>query len=94
MLWEADIVEVENIEEGHTYLILKEGYTKSLRMKENRLTGDLYLNPAKDVSAISVANEFPPYSLTPPQSIPADLVTSSISGEIIGINICLVYWTS
>ena len=77
VLWESD---TEKIEEGQTYMF------KSLRLKKNRLTGDLYVNPAKDISAISTTEEFPPNSLTPPQSIPVELVTSIISGEIIGIN--------
>ena len=51
---------------------------KSLRLKKNRLKGDLYVNTAKYISAISVAKEFPPNRLTPPQSIPAELVTSTI----------------
>eukprot|EP00794_Sanderia_malayensis_P002190 gene2190-2493_t len=79
ILWEDDI---DTIEDGGTYMF------KNLRVKKNKLTGEIYVNPAKAFSKISRAEEFPPDTLKPPQSLPSELTTLSVNGEIVGVQKC------
>ena len=79
LLWEAD---TDVVKEGKTF--------KNIRLKKNKLTGELYVNPAKGCSVISDAEDFPPASLQPPQATPEELVTSTVTGEVIGIQKCSV----
>ena len=77
ILWELD---VDQVEEGQAY------FFRNLRLKKNKLSGDLYVNPAKDNSKICPSDAFPSDSLKPPQSIPLELVISTITGEVIAVN--------
>eukprot|EP00794_Sanderia_malayensis_P004004 gene4004-4553_t len=61
---------------------------KNLRVKKNKLTGETFVNPAKAFSKISQAEEFPPDTLKPPQSLPSELRTLSVNGEIVGVQKC------
>ena len=77
ILWELD---VDQVEEGKTYFL------RNLRLKKNKLSGDLFVNPAKDNSKICPSDAFPSDSLKPPQSVPLELVISTITGEVIAVN--------
>ena len=79
ILWEDDI---DAIKDGDTYIF------KNLRLKKNRLTGDSYVNPAKGFSKISQTEQFPPDTLNPPQSLPIELTTLSVNGEVVGVQKC------
>lgn len=58
---------------------------KNLRPKKNKLNGDIYVNPAKGCSMITPTDDFPADTLQPPQSIPAELITSNVTGEIVAV---------
>ena len=77
ILWQLD---VDQVEEGKTY------FFRNLRLKKNKLSGDLFVNPAKDNSKICPSDAFPSDSLKPPQSVPLELVISTITGEVIAVN--------
>ena len=77
ILWDLD---VDQVEEGKTY------FFRNWQLKKNKLSGDLFVNPAKDNSKICPSDAFPYDSLKPPQSIPLELVISTITGEVIAVN--------
>ena len=76
ILWEDDTTQVE---EGGTYDF------HNLRLKKNKYTGEFYVNPAKTGSKISTADPFPADQLSVPKSVPAELTSTTLTGEIIGI---------
>lgn len=75
-MWEDDTSQVE---EGGTYDF------HNLRLKKNKYTGEFYVNPAKTGSKISTADPFPADQLSIPKSVPPELTSSSLTGEIMGI---------
>ena len=75
ILWESDIDKVQN---GKTYQF------NNLRLKKNKFTGELYVNPAKGNSNITECEPFTT-TLDIPEDIPIELTTSTINGEIIGV---------
>ena len=79
VLWEADVTAIED---ECTYLF------KNFRTKRKKLTGEIYVNPAKGNSTFLPADEFPPETLHPLQSVPAELMTTSFTGEIVGVQKC------
>ena len=79
VLWQNEVNAVEN---GETYLF------KNLRLKKNRVSGDIYVNPAKGCASFLAADPFPEDSLHPPQEIPEELVTTTVMGEVIGVQKC------
>lgn len=74
-LWEDDI---EKVEKGKTYQF------KNLRLKKNKLTGEIYVNPAKGNSSITECEAFETI-LDIPEDIPTELTTATIDGEIVGV---------
>ena len=67
---------------------MKEGETykfKNLRIKKNRNSGEVYVNPAKDNCVISKCAPFKD-TLAVPGHIPTDFITSNIEGQVMGIN--------
>ena len=67
---------------------MKEGETykfKNLRIKNNRNSGELYVNPAKDNCVISKCAPFKD-TLAVPGHIPTEFITSNIEGQVMGIN--------
>ncbi len=79
VLWED---EVNSIEEGKTYLF------KNIRLKKNRISGDIYVNPRKGCATFLSTDEFADDSLRPPKDVPERLLTTYITGEIIRVNKC------
>lgn len=75
ILWEGDIDKVEN---GKTYQF------NNLRLKKNKFTGELYVNPAKGNSTISECGAFET-TLDIPEDVPVELTTCMIDGEIVGL---------
>ena len=70
--------DTEKVESGKTY------YFTNLRLKINKINGELYVNPAKGNSNITEAEPFEKI-LNIPEEIPAELTSTTVELEIIGI---------
>eukprot|EP00794_Sanderia_malayensis_P001490 gene1490-1649_t len=81
VLWEHDVTAIS---EGKTYQF------KNLRLKKNKVTNETYVNPAKGISVISETEGFPVDALNPPQQIPDELIRASFTGEIAGVQKCVL----
>lgn len=73
--WGDDIQKVEN---GKTY------FFRNLRLKKNKMNGELYVNPAKGFSSITEAEAFEK-TLDVPEEVPSELTSFTIKLEIIGV---------
>eukprot|EP00794_Sanderia_malayensis_P002084 gene2084-2362_t len=80
VFWEDDI---NAVEEGKTYVF------KNLRVKKNKMRSDMYVNPAKGCCTITPAVEFEE-DLQYPQTLPQEMITATVTGEIIGIQKCVL----
>ena len=76
VLWEDDI---HKVKEGETYKF------KNLRIKKNKNSGELYVNPAKGNCVISKCAPFKD-KLAVPEHIPTEFITSNIEGQVMGIH--------
>ena len=76
ILWQDDISKVED---GGTYQF------KNLRLKKNKVNGELYVNPAKHGSQITPS---PSFTTNPaePKDVPTEFVVSAVSGEVMGVS--------
>ena len=75
-LWEGDIGKVE---EGGTYEF------KSLRLKKSKFKQELFVNPAKEDSAITKCAAFEK-PLAVPENVPEEFTTTSIVEEVLGVS--------
>ena len=75
-LWEGDI---DKVEEGGTYKF------KNLRLKKSKFNQELFVNPAKEDSAITKCAAFEK-PLVVPENVPEEFTTTSIVGEVLGVS--------
>ena len=76
VIWQDDI---KKIKEGGTYQF------KNLRVKINKFSNELYVNPAKDISQITECESFDE-ALAVPEHVPDEFVSCTIQGEILGVS--------
>ena len=74
-LWGNDIAKVKN---GNAY------YFTNLRLKKNRMNGELSVNPTKGNSSIEECEPLPK-TLNIPEDVPEELTTHNVNGEIVGV---------
>ena len=72
---------IETVREGQTYF-----FKKLCLKKKNKYPGDLYVNPVRANSSITVADSFPEDKLFVPQEIPKELITSEMIDKVTGVN--------
>jgi hypothetical protein len=70
--------DIQKVKSGKTY------YFNNLRLKKNKINGELYVNPAKGNSHITEVEPFGK-TLDIPEEIPTELTSFTIEVEIIGV---------
>lgn len=76
VLWQDDC---EKVKEGETYEF------RNLRVKKNKFTQEVYVNPAKHDSTIIMCLPFEEV-LAVPEHVPEEFITSNVVGEVVGIS--------
>lgn len=75
LFWEEDI---EKVEDEQTY------HLKDLRVKKDKYSGEVYVNPAKGLSVLTKCEAFKG-NLAMQQTIPDEFLKSQVTSDILGI---------